>query len=950
MNPVSLRIEPLESRIAPSVFFLSGSANTVSTVIDSDVVDANSATDAAAVSSTIAVKLVKGDSVVLDTNGNHLLDSGEITYAKITGGKAILFATDLDATVGFTAGEITGLAVSNGFKATITGNVTGSIATVLDAAGALTANVLVDASIAGLSISGRVTSSILAGKNISNVNIGNGTIDTSLSVLTIATGNAADDNAISFNGGGATSTYAFIFTAPGENGGNISNVTLSHGARKIVAGDGNGTTGAKGGAGGGITALSITSSGDFGDNAHISGGDGGDGNIAGAGGSLKGIKFNFSADVANYLYCDAGDGGDGLAGKPKAQGGNGGSVSNFTFNSTANIDFVGVYGGDGGDAGANSNGRGGNGGSVMKITYAALGGDYGPYVAGGAGGDGVGTGAGGAGGDALNVKASLGSTTNPSLIYGGEGGDGGDAGRGGRGGNVINFDHSCADIPGTNTTEYLWVYGGDGGDGATGGGRGGDAKNGKMTGGDGATGFYIYGGTGGDGTLGVKGRGGNGGNISNVLVIVGASNSESQFFSGDGGDSRGANGGNAGSVINVKMTEKRDTSGLFEFSTGDGGDVVAGDGKGGNGGALIGSSFTKTGGSGLPNTEDLEIFTGSGGDGHGNGNGGNGGAMTGFKLDLQKSVDELTFFTGDGGSAGTTARSGGKGGAMTGTKFTAAGSFGSDPNIHAGNGGDADGPGAKGGDSGFIKGFTANAPLASILINDGTQAGDGGSGAQSKGGKGGDVSGVKGSFGTLSIFAPSGGSSAGTGGHGGSIKGLKVTAITDFVRLIKAGDGGNGAITAGAGGSVVNVKVAGDIGDFASVFGVSSDPGNMGGLIAGQGGNFGPGSGAVDPTKNGSILGVNAMHIAAILAGAPTADNLTADNAVKKISNLTGVNVIGADLDPPGFDFIDNPAGPNPANGVFLLGDGDIALDGLVIVKAGGFTGPHPAPLKLIEV
>src|SRR6185295_2829772 len=163
---------------------------------------------------------------------------------------------------------------------------------------------------------------------------------------------------------------------------------------------------------------------------------------------------------------------------------------------------------------------------------------------------------------------------------------------------------------------------------------------------------------------------------------------------------------------------------------------------------------------------------------------------SGFKLDLQKAVDELTFSTGDGGSAGSDAKSGGKGGAMTGTKFTVAGSFGSDPNIHVGNGGEANSPGAKGGDSGFIKGFTANAPLASIFINDGVHGGSGGgSDAQSKGGNGGDVSGVKGSFGTLSIFGADGGSAAGTGGHGGSIKSLNVTAVTNFVRLIKAGDG-----------------------------------------------------------------------------------------------------------------------------------------------------------------
>src|SRR3954471_23231412 len=120
MNPASLRIEPLESRIAPAVFFLSGTANTVSNSAGTDV---NVAADAAAYGAGVAVKLMSGDSLVLDANGNHVLDAGEITYAKVTGGQATLFATELNSNAGFSADEITGLAVSNGFKAMITGDV-----------------------------------------------------------------------------------------------------------------------------------------------------------------------------------------------------------------------------------------------------------------------------------------------------------------------------------------------------------------------------------------------------------------------------------------------------------------------------------------------------------------------------------------------------------------------------------------------------------------------------------------------------------------------------------------------------------------------------------------------------------------------------------------------------------------------------------------------------------
>ncbi len=133
-------------------------------MLDATGADANSAADATAVSSTIAVKLAKGDSLVLDTDGDHVADAGEKVFALITGGKAILYATSKDANPGFLESEITGLAVSDGFKAPITGTLTGSIATMLDKTGAFVPGKLANASIAGLTITERVTGSILAGR------------------------------------------------------------------------------------------------------------------------------------------------------------------------------------------------------------------------------------------------------------------------------------------------------------------------------------------------------------------------------------------------------------------------------------------------------------------------------------------------------------------------------------------------------------------------------------------------------------------------------------------------------------------------------------------------------------------------------------------------------------------------------------------------------------------
>jgi hypothetical protein len=117
----------------------------------------------------------------------------------------------------------------------------------------------------------------------------------------------------------------------------------------------------------------------------------------------------------------------------------------------------------------------------------------------------------------------------------------------------------------------------------------------------------------------------------------------------------------------------------------------------------------------------------------------------------------------------------------------------------------------------------------------------------------------------------------------------------------------------------------------------------------------------VDFVKNGSISGVKATRIALIIAGSAAPDALTADNAVKKITGLSGVTTLGSNVTVPplpigatddanGFSFTDNVVGPNPANGIYQLGDGDTALDGLIIVQ-GNFTAPAGATvLKLITV
>src|SRR5262249_3742921 len=137
--------------------------------------------------------------------------------------------------------------------------------------------------------------------------------------------------------------------------------------------------------------------------------------------------------------------------------------------------------------------------------------------------------------------------------------------------------------------------------------------------------------------------------------------------------------------------------------------------------------------------------------------------------------------------------------------------------------------------------------------------------------------------------------------------------------------------------------VAGDIGDFASAFTLidpNADAG-MGGLIAGQAGT----SGTAGAALNGSISQVTATRIAAIFAGRPATNNITAANAVQSLTGISA-QVIGADADHDEvFDFTDaGVAG-------FNLGDGDLAIDGFVLVQhASDLAALLVAPLEGISL
>src|SRR4051812_17677838 len=112
----SLSLKQLEARLAPAVYFLSG---TVLTVVGSGGQDAENLSSEiaaqAAAGSTKAILLLGGDSLVFDDNNNHVRDPQERVLMSVAAGSAMVFLSDgLGPTNGaFDENEISGLAVSN---------------------------------------------------------------------------------------------------------------------------------------------------------------------------------------------------------------------------------------------------------------------------------------------------------------------------------------------------------------------------------------------------------------------------------------------------------------------------------------------------------------------------------------------------------------------------------------------------------------------------------------------------------------------------------------------------------------------------------------------------------------------------------------------------------------------------------------------------------------------
>jgi hypothetical protein len=528
----------------------------------------------------------------------------------------------------------------------------------------------------------------------------------------------------------------------------------------------------------------------------------------------------------------------------------------------------------------------------------------------GAGGDASATGIGGKGStvSALTIKANLFVEVG---IYAGIGGTGA---TGGEGGSVTGLTATAS-----ADDARFGVYAGRGGSGGTG-GLGGSVSKAKIAFPAGALDEVEI--SAGSGGAGAAGRGGNGGTASDIAIssAMGTLIEGMYIYGGRGESSSSSHGGDGGGVARVAVK----TDGVleyFEIQAGRGGGTNSSSGNGGDGGGVETVSLAAPGGL----SYGLYIEAGTGAHaGITSGTAGDGGAVrnltiaTGFG-----SGRSMDIYSGNGGSAAI----GGQAGNIESVKI-------SDPwsaiyGFYAGDGGSSEGAnGAKAG--GNVSGVAFKAPLARAEVF----SGRGGNAVSAAGGAGGDISGITGTIGLIIVEAGYGGDSTNNvGGNGGSVHDLKLTA-TQTVQYIRAGDGGysnNGL--GGNGGSISRIKIGGDIGNFSASFGIYG----MGGLIAGQG--------REGINSNGSVESVSASRIAAIFAGNESSV-LSTNAAVKSIAKITA-RVIGADLNGDGqFAFSETGASG------YILNSLDAAIDGLVVVRNGGFDDAtvSVAPLKLATV
>jgi hypothetical protein len=677
--------EILETRIAPATFLVSGTSLEVTDSAGLPAQDLPSELAAQVeADSDYAVLLQTGDKLVFDSNGNGEVDSSDAQLVNITAGQAMVFLTDFDGDVAFEQSEISGLAVSNAFSGVIKTDVAGSIVTALDAAGLFTSTggliTLQQSSIAKLEISGAVYGDIIAGGDITNLKVGKAIYNSSVaqSVDRLLTSEAADGENTTL--GNATLDLDYKGAIP--NAGNLENVTLDHGARQIITGDGD-----LDGTGGSITNLNILDQ--FG-GLTIQTGDGGIAakGIGGDGGSISKVKIA-SKYVDGGISITAGSGGDGA---DIAAAGHGGSITDLSITGVVIDGAVQVTSGGGGDGGL----PGGNGGEITNVKIVAK-------------------------------HSILGNVQ----VTAGDAGVGFGANAGGIGGAITKITLQAPQVDG-----IFSVSGGDGGQGNVG-GIGGEVSSVTATITNQIDGFNITGGRGGNG---LAGSGGDGGEVTNLTLKTGINYGNASAVGGRGGDANMAIGiaGDGGSVSKVKISSSIRQAGFASLTGGVGGNGLTG-ASGGIGGSVSDSSIA-----GAQIDGDLTVRAGNGGQNGGpipteppsKGEilAGSGGSVTNVKLSAKHSIDGAVSMIGGIGGSSTGSNRGGDGGSVTKSSITSP-SVGN-VNITAGGGGD----GAEGGNGGLVTSVNANISGRAGTFN--VDGGSGGDATAGFGGIGGEVKSV----------------------------------------------------------------------------------------------------------------------------------------------------------------------------------------------------------------
>jgi len=415
--------EPLESRIVPSNFFLSGTSLDIT---NSHGTSVNLTATATAWSADAVVLLHAGDNLILDRNGDRKFDAGDKILVHDSAGNSMVFATHFETTGnGFTGADISGLAVSNGFAGSVYTNVNGSVVTALNARNQISGSTyaypgsleILHSSIEQLRVTGIVTDSIIAGGNLSHISVGQG-IYTHEQLGTFTN---LPKPLFLMAGGGYSGyqytgrpqrtylpsvylgrTFALYYSKGhlGDAGGNISDVHIEAGA-VILAGAGGDNSHGNGAHGGSISNVWISGQGAIGVYAGDGGSTTGHAGMGGTGGSIHNAFLNGTERIAIY----GGSGGNGIAVGDKShphsaysvlhQYSVGGAGGNITYvaaaTSTATINAgMFVFGGAGGQGGSSGpyhyGGVAGKGGSVLHDSFSASGDFSTVYVEGGGGG------------------------------------------------------------------------------------------------------------------------------------------------------------------------------------------------------------------------------------------------------------------------------------------------------------------------------------------------------------------------------------------------------------------------------------------------------------------------------------------------------------------------------------------------------------------------------------